>query len=595
MAKLVGELSIRWTTVGHNVPTVAGAIHAEFGVPLEVDQMMDLVVAWEEINAVRYDPALGKFVKCAVKAETTHQAKSSHESKSVAELERKLVELEDQVQKAKKRAQRSEKGLEYLDRLFTKEIVEKLRDCKEGLAEWMPTSMEMVERSFEETLMDEDPVVGAEAVWELVVRSYAKYERKYHKAKESDSSGKSGKVKYRCSRSRSRGRKRTSSRRRRSKSESDASGRSSDEGSDGEVFYRGKWKFQIVDGVEYVIAKNKRWRTDRAPPGDCDHCGKNDANGRSLGIGEHWFWRRGHRPLWKCIPDTCGTWPRHNTWRLTRECWQSSGGTWQAKRLQTGHLRTCGKSYPRANFVKNSRWWTNSYRGGYGAWFEEKTGWRDGDKVSAGGRSRYWRSCPSWRTWQRRKLLWDYSSWPWHIACECRRRHRSQASTWSRMRPVSSSTTLRRRIGGLNNQGGPMSAESLDSSGYKRRSRDEVHSYRFSVEVPGRWGSVWQDYYGDLSLGTYVGMRGGEQVQPCLYARAGVWQRLWCGIGGGHCAWRASMWRGGMPCPGRGLWYRGQRSYQGCRPDGGMIWNHSEPKSSGRHGSSYGTKMMDGR
>ena len=80
MAKLVGELSIRWTTAGHNVPTVAGAIHAELGVQLEVDQMLELVVAWEEINSLRYDPALGKFVKCAVKTEPTHQAKSSHKS-----------------------------------------------------------------------------------------------------------------------------------------------------------------------------------------------------------------------------------------------------------------------------------------------------------------------------------------------------------------------------------------------------------------------------------------------------------------------------------------------------------------------------------
>ena len=123
--------------------------------------------------------------------------------------------------------------------------MEEFKDRKEGLAEWMLKSLEMVERSFEETLVDEDPVVRAEAVWELVVRSYAKYERKYHKSKQSDSSGRSSKGKYRRSRSRSRGRKRTSSRRRRSKSESDASGRSSDEGSDGEVFYRGKWKFQI--------------------------------------------------------------------------------------------------------------------------------------------------------------------------------------------------------------------------------------------------------------------------------------------------------------------------------------------------------------
>ena len=91
---------------------------------------------------------------------------------------------------------------------------------------------------------------------------------------------------------------------------------------------------------------------------------------------------------------------------------------------------------------------------------------------------------------------------------------------------MSSSTTFRRKIDGLNDLPGPISAESFGSSGYKWQSRDEVHSYQYSVEVPGTWGSVWQDYYGDLSSGTCIGMRGGEQVQPCLYVRAGVWQSL---------------------------------------------------------------------
>ena len=131
-------------------------------------------------------------------------------------------------------------------------------------------------RSFENTLIDEEPAIQA---MEVCVRAHAKYERKYHKNKEGESSGKYHRGKSRRSRSRSRGRKRGSSRRRRSPSNSSRSGRSSDDGSDGEVFYRGKWKFQIVDGVEYVITKNKRWRTDQAPPGDCDHCG-----------GRHWEW-----------------------------------------------------------------------------------------------------------------------------------------------------------------------------------------------------------------------------------------------------------------------------------------------------------------
>ena len=73
------------------------------------------------------------------------------------------------------------------------------------------------------------------------------------------------------SRSRSHGKGRGSHHRRGSWSRS-RSPRSDVEDSDGEVFYRGKWKFHILDAVEYVITKNKKWRTDRAPPSDCDHC-----------------------------------------------------------------------------------------------------------------------------------------------------------------------------------------------------------------------------------------------------------------------------------------------------------------------------------
>ena len=69
--------------------------------------------------------------------------------------------------------------MEYLDKPFVRETVAKFGDRKEGLAEWMLTSLEMVEKSLEETLMNEEPAIRAEEVWELVVRSNAKYERKY--------------------------------------------------------------------------------------------------------------------------------------------------------------------------------------------------------------------------------------------------------------------------------------------------------------------------------------------------------------------------------------------------------------------------------
>ena len=233
--------------------------------------------AWEEINDSQYDPALGRFVKQTPKEEILKSpSKSSSKRKSVAEPEKKIAELEEHVKKAEKHAERSERGLEYLDKEFSVATVQKFKDRKEGLAEWMLTSLDMVTTALENVFSDEEPSFRARDVWALVVRAHAKYERKHMSDKKPKEKERSGKTKSRRSRSRSRsrsrGRGRSSHHRRGSWSRS-RSLRSDGDLSDGEVFYRGKWKFQIIDGVEYVITKNKRWRTDRAPPGDCDHCG----------------------------------------------------------------------------------------------------------------------------------------------------------------------------------------------------------------------------------------------------------------------------------------------------------------------------------
>ena len=83
------------------------------------------------------------------------------------------------MRQAEKRAQRSQKGLEYLGKPFIKETV---RHRMEGLAEWMLTSLDIIEKSLEDVVTDEEPTIHAAEVWELVVRSYAKYERKYRKS-----------------------------------------------------------------------------------------------------------------------------------------------------------------------------------------------------------------------------------------------------------------------------------------------------------------------------------------------------------------------------------------------------------------------------
>ena len=142
--------------------------------------MLDLIVAWEDINDCQYDPTLGRFVKVTPKEEVLKSpSKHSSKKKSVADLEKKIAELEEHVKKVEKQAERSERGLEFLDKEFCEATVRKFRDQKEGLVEWMLTSLDMVSTALENTISEEKLSIPAKEVWKLVVRVHAKYERKY--------------------------------------------------------------------------------------------------------------------------------------------------------------------------------------------------------------------------------------------------------------------------------------------------------------------------------------------------------------------------------------------------------------------------------
>ena len=111
VAKPVEGLPIRWSYEGHHISIIAGALHAELAMKFEVDHMLDLIVAREDINGCRYDPAQVKFVKITVKTEGRSHNKSGDRKKFVMEFDKKLAKLEEQVKKADKRAVTSEKGL----------------------------------------------------------------------------------------------------------------------------------------------------------------------------------------------------------------------------------------------------------------------------------------------------------------------------------------------------------------------------------------------------------------------------------------------------------------------------------------------------
>ena len=193
---MVGELSLRWSAEVPNFSTVASAIHAERGMPFEVDHMLDLIVAWEDINRCKYDTAQGKFIKLPMKSD---DVSSNYHTKK-----KSVADLEEQVRLSEKRATRSKKGLVYPDNPFTADTVRKFKGRKSGLAQWIMAALEMVAKSLEETVADEEVSMPSTAVWDLVDKSYAKYQRKYMKGHDEGSKSRSSKNNKQRSWSRSR-------------------------------------------------------------------------------------------------------------------------------------------------------------------------------------------------------------------------------------------------------------------------------------------------------------------------------------------------------------------------------------------------------
>ena len=118
-------------------------------------------------------------------------------------------------------------------------------------------------------------------LWRLLITKYQDYEKRYHKGRGHRRRRSTSRHKARRNRSSSSSHKGKKSRKpRRSRSSSTENSSASGSESDEETYYRGKFKFIVRDGTEFLIANNGReWRTDKRPPGDCDKCG-----------GRHWEW-----------------------------------------------------------------------------------------------------------------------------------------------------------------------------------------------------------------------------------------------------------------------------------------------------------------
>ena len=124
---------------------------------------------------------------------------------------------------------------------------------------------QLLTKALDEELL-EDPSFPVNDLWRLLITKYQDYEKRYHKGRghrrrRSTSRHKAGRNRsssssYKGKKSRKPGRSRSSS-----MESSSASGSEFDE----ETYYRGKFKFIVRDGTEFLIANNGRdWRTDNA-------------------------------------------------------------------------------------------------------------------------------------------------------------------------------------------------------------------------------------------------------------------------------------------------------------------------------------------
>ena len=200
-----------------------------------------------------------------------HAVEFLHEE--IADLRRKL-DAQTTAQSKSKSAK-----TDYLKGALTAGLIEEFLQ-EPAIPEWMTDRCQLLTKAVDEEIL-EDPSVPVNDLWRLLITKYQEYEKRYHKGRGHRRRRSTSRHKARRNRSSSSSHKGKKSRKpRRSRSSSTESSSASGSESDEETYYRGKFKFVVRDGTEFLIANNGReWRTDKHPPGDGDKCG-----------GRHWEW-----------------------------------------------------------------------------------------------------------------------------------------------------------------------------------------------------------------------------------------------------------------------------------------------------------------
>ena len=280
LGRKVAALTMRMTAHGYNAPQLAGQMKEELQLSINLGDVMDLVVAWEDVNGVEYDPGQKMFKQAQTAATTaTSGLKVKQESSEWLEMKTRMESLERELAQAHAGRETSSRRVPWGDRPLTEETIDAFLCEEEGVPEWMQEALDLVKMAISDMGEDSVSAVPAVDLWRLVTRCQHKYTKKYKRARYGG--GEKGRGKEKSGRRKSspkgKGKKHKKSRRR---SHTSTSGSSSGSSSGPEYFWRGKHKFIVRNGVEFYVASNGReWRNDRPPPGDCDICG-----------GRHWEW-----------------------------------------------------------------------------------------------------------------------------------------------------------------------------------------------------------------------------------------------------------------------------------------------------------------
>ena len=154
------------------------------------------------------------------------------------EVQEQVQQLQSKLQQVKKSG--GPKNPKWLEEPLSRDTVERSREATHGLPEWMLDLLTLMYVALDPESMSEVAAVPAADLWSLVVNTQRAYEKRYKRhAKGSPRRGKS-KSKEKSSKKRKTGEKK-----RGLPSGSSQPGSESEDSSEDEYFWRGKFNFRI--------------------------------------------------------------------------------------------------------------------------------------------------------------------------------------------------------------------------------------------------------------------------------------------------------------------------------------------------------------